>query len=75
MSILIGFNIGVGRRKKAQGILRLAYDQDDPGHPAMGLMIESMDYLLSHDTVLLEIEKKNFPIKVDLVKGMPNRSA
>lgn len=46
---------------KVKGTLRLAYDVDDPGHPVMGLMIESMEYLLMNDTVLLAIEKKNFP--------------
>ncbi len=46
---------------KIKGTLRLAYDVDDPGHPAMGLIIESMEYLLTNDTVLLAVEKKNFP--------------
>ena len=46
---------------KIKGTLRLAYDIDDPGHPAMGLIIESMEYLLTNETVLLAIEKKNFP--------------
>ena len=46
---------------KIKGTLRLAYDIDDPGHPALGLVIESMEYLLTNETVLLAIEKKNFP--------------
>jgi hypothetical protein len=46
---------------KIKGTLRLAYDVDDPERPAMGLMIESMEYLLTNETVLLAIEKKNFP--------------
>lgn len=46
---------------KIKGSLRLVYDPDDPGHPVMGLVIESMEYLLANETVLLAIEKKNFP--------------
>ena len=46
---------------KIKGTLRLAYDVDDPAHPAMGLIIESMEYVLTNDTILLSIEKKNFP--------------
>jgi len=46
---------------KKNGILRLAYDQDDPTHPAMGLEIETLDYILNHDSIYLEIEKIGFP--------------
>lgn len=46
---------------KKNGILRLAYDQDDPFHPAMGLEIESLDYILNHDSVFLKIVKIGFP--------------
>lgn len=69
-AFLIGWVVGVLMMRKSyeskyntkiKGILRLAYDVDDPDHPAMGLMIESMEYLLTNDTVLLAIEKKNFP--------------
>lgn len=70
LALIIGWVIGVFMMRKSyeskynpriKGVLRLAYDVDDPGHPAMGLMIESMDYLLANETVLLAIEKKNFP--------------
>lgn len=44
-----------------KGVLRIAYDQDDPSHPAMGLEIESLDYILSHNSVYLKIEKIGFP--------------
>lgn len=44
-----------------KGILRLAYDQDDPAHPAMGLEIKSLDYILSHDSIYLKIVKIGFP--------------
>lgn len=47
--------------QKIQGIIRIAYDTDDPDHPAMGLMLESMDQILSTDYVYLKVEKKNFP--------------
>ena len=69
-ALILGWIIGVLMTRKSydakyntkiKGMLRLAYDPDDPGHPAMGLLIESMDYLLTNDTVLLAIEKKNFP--------------
>ena len=69
-AFLIGWVVGVLMMRKSyeskynpkiKGVLRLAYDVDDPDHPAMGLMIESMEYLLTTDTVLLAIEKKNFP--------------
>lgn len=67
---ILGWLVGVFSARKSldakyntevKGVLRLAYDVDDPDHPAMGLMLESMDYLLVNDTVLLAIEKKNFP--------------
>lgn len=70
LTFIIGWVIGVLMTRKSyeskynpriKGTLRLAYDADDPGHPAMGLMIESMDYLLANDSILLAIEKKNFP--------------
>lgn len=69
-ALVLGFVVGALMTRKSygskynskiKGTLRLAYDIDDPGHPAMGLMIDSLDYLLSNDTVLLAIEKKNFP--------------
>ena len=47
--------------RNVRGTLRLAYDEDDPTHPAMGLMIDSMEYLMANDTVTLGIERKNFP--------------
>ena len=67
---LIGWIVGVLMTRKSygskyntkiKGSLRLVYDPDDPGHPVMGLVIESMEYLLANETVLLAIEKKNFP--------------
>lgn len=54
-------------KPEPEGILRLAYDQDDPNHPAMGLEIESLNYILTHDTVTLVIEKKGFPNPSDRV--------
>lgn len=44
-----------------EGILKLAYDVDDPNHPAMGLEIDSLSYILTHDSILLEIKKVGFP--------------
>ena len=44
-----------------EGILKLVYDVDDPSHPAMGLEIESLGYILTHDSILLEIKKVGFP--------------
>ena len=44
-----------------QGSLRVAYDQDDPSHPAMGLEIDSLDYILTHDSINLTITKIGFP--------------
>lgn len=44
-----------------QGSLILAYDVDDPSHPAMGLEVESLHYILTHESVMLTIEKRNFP--------------
>lgn len=69
-AFLIGWVVGVLMTRKSygskyntkiKGSLRLVYDPDDPGHPVMGLVIESMEYLLTNETVLLAIEKKNFP--------------
>lgn len=54
-------------KPKPEGILRIAYDRDDPNHPAMGLEIESLNYILTHDTVTLAIEKKGFPNPSDRV--------
>ena len=47
--------------KAKQGILHLAYDQDEPDQPKMGLEIESLDYILHHDAITLEIKKVGFP--------------
>ena len=44
-----------------QGILRLVYDQDDPNQPKMGLEIESLDYIMHHDSINLTIKKIGFP--------------
>ena len=69
-AFILGWVVGVIMMRKSyeakynpkiKGTLRLAYDVDDPDHPAMGLIIESMNYLLTNDTVLLAVEKKNFP--------------
>lgn len=46
---------------ESKGILRVAYDQDDPTHPAMGLEIESLSYILDNDIVILKISKIGFP--------------
>jgi len=46
---------------KSEGILKLVYDVDDPNHPAMGLEISSLSYILTHDSILLEIKKVGFP--------------
>lgn len=53
---------------KPEGILRLAYDQDDPAHPAMGLEVDSLYYILTHDAIWLKIVKKGFPEKPDRVR-------
>ena len=47
--------------KHAQGVIRLVYDEDDPDHPAMGLMLENLDYILNNEFIVLKIEKKGFP--------------
>lgn len=62
----IGFMMARARLKEKynatkKATLRLAYDQDDPTHPAMGLEIETLDYILNHDSIYLEIEKIGFP--------------
>ena len=46
---------------KPEGLLKIVYDVDDPDHPAMGLEIDSLSYILTHDAIVLEIEKKGFP--------------
>lgn len=46
---------------KPEGLLKIVYDVDDPDHPAMGLEIGSLSYILTHDTIVLGIEKKGFP--------------
>ena len=64
LSAAIGYCIGLAinnSRNKTKGVLRLAYDPDNPNYPAMGLMVDSMEYLMSHDSVVLKIEKLNFP--------------
>lgn len=64
LSAAIGYCIGLvinNSRNKAKGVLRLVYDPDNPNYPAMGLMVNSMEYLMSHDSVVLKIEKLNFP--------------
>lgn len=45
----------------AEGLLKVVYDRDDPSHPAMGLEIESLSYILTHDSILLEIKRVGFP--------------
>lgn len=50
---------------KPRGILRLAYDPDDPNHPAMGLMLENMDYILSNKVITLAIQRIGFPDQKD----------
>lgn len=49
------------RSYQPEGTLKLAYDVDDPNHPAMGLEIDSLSYILTHDSILLEIKKVGFP--------------
>lgn len=44
-----------------EGLLKLVYDVDDPAHPAIGLEIESLNYILNSDFVLLKIMKTGFP--------------
>lgn len=46
---------------KPEGALKLVYDQDNPSQPPMGLEIESLGYILTHDTILLKIVKIGFP--------------
>ena len=65
-SMVIGCYIGlkVGKKlylSKLHGMIRLAYDPDDPGHPAMGLMLENLDYILSHKVIVLGVEHVGFP--------------
>ena len=45
----------------AEGLLKVVYDRDDPSHPAMGLEIESLSYILTHDFVVLKILRSGFP--------------
>ena len=47
---------------KPEGLLKIVYDVDDPDHPAMGLEIDSLSYILTHDAIVLEVEKKGFPV-------------
>ena len=44
-----------------KGILRVAYDKDEPEWPKMGLEIDSLEYILNNDKVVLTIQKKGFP--------------
>ena len=44
-----------------EGLLKVVYDKDDPSHPAMGLEIESLSCILTHDYIMLYIVKKDFP--------------
>lgn len=46
---------------EVKGILHLAYDKDDPSHPAMGLEIETLEYIMTHDRVVLTVHKIGFP--------------
>lgn len=65
-----GYMAGWNKREKdTNGTLRLVYDPDDPDHPAMGLMIESMVSLENSSHIVLNIEKKNYPIRVNVVDG------
>lgn len=48
-------------QEEPKGILKLVYDVDSPDQPAMGLEIESLGYLLTHDSVYLEVVKVGFP--------------
>lgn len=46
---------------EVKGILHLVYDQDEPNQPKMGLEIESLDYIMHHDSINLTIKKIGFP--------------
>lgn len=46
---------------KHEGRLKPVYDPDNPSHPPMALEIGSLHYILTHDEILLSIEKRNFP--------------
>lgn len=46
---------------KPEGALKLVYDQDNPSQPPMGLEIESLGYILTHDYIMLRIVKIGFP--------------
>ena len=62
LSGVLGYIYGKARsRPSIHGIIRLVYDPDDPDHPAMGLVLENMDYIMSQNCIYLGIEKKNFP--------------
>ena len=58
---IIGFLMTRSALKTNQGILHLAYDQDEPDRPKMGLEIESLDYVLHHSSITLAIKKIGFP--------------
>ena len=49
------------RMYNPEGLLKVVYDRDDPSHPVMGLEIESLNYILSNDFILLKIIRTGFP--------------
>ena len=68
LCMVVGWFIGFFMTRSAlkqkynpEGLLKIAYDVDDPSHPAMGLEIESLHYVLTHNTVVLTIQKIGFP--------------
>lgn len=50
---------------ESNGILKVAYDQDDPDHPAMGLEINSLGCVLTNDKIVLDVAKIGFPTNTD----------
>lgn len=63
---------------ESKGTIRIAYDPDDPTHPVMGLVIDSLEYILNTDRIVLTVEKKGFPSAkgpIVMEAKKPDRSA
>lgn len=64
ISMIVGWFLGFLATRNAfkpNGVLKLVYDRDDPAHPAMGLEVDSLKYILSHNKITLKIVKIGFP--------------
>jgi hypothetical protein len=48
-----------------KGVIRLVYDSDNPEHPVMGLMLEKLEDILTCKTIVLGVQKVNFPDQKD----------